>query len=195
MSRASSTSTLMPALARGGGDEAVHARADDDQRRGVMRRVLRGSAQRRQPARRAHDAAAGVRARAALVQPADRRAVLRPARRRPQEEELVQRQLALEDVALGEAGDALDVGRREHLPVQDGRLDVRRVLARACRSPRRRTPRASRRSSRRSGCTARTARRSTSRACPAAPCRGSIIDGMMMSMYGLRENSPYLASS
>src|SRR5439155_15368157 len=83
----------------------------------------------REPARAAHDPAAGVRSRAALPVAADRRAVLRPTRHRPQEEELLQCQLALEDVALGEARDALDVGRRQHLAVQDQRLDVGRVAA------------------------------------------------------------------
>ena len=46
----------------------------------------------------------------------------------PQEEELLERQLALEDVALGEAEVALDVERRQDLPVEDQALQVRRVL-------------------------------------------------------------------
>src|ERR1051325_9810848 len=53
--------------------------------------------------------------------------VFRPLRRRAKEEELMQRELALENVSLREPGDALDVGRREHLPVENERLDVRRV--------------------------------------------------------------------
>ncbi len=79
--------------------------------------------------------------------------------------------------------------------LQDQRLDVGRVARQRLDHRVRRTRRASRRSSRRSGGTARTARRCSSRACPAAPCPGSIIERMTMSMYGLRENSPYLASS
>ena len=61
----------------------------------------------------------GMRARAALPVARGSACGTWPTRHRPQEEELVQRELALEDVALGEPGDALDVGRREHLPVQD----------------------------------------------------------------------------
>ena len=80
------------------------------------------------PPGRAHDAAAGMRRRSAHVEVAHRRLVLRPARRRPQEEQLLERQLALEDVAFGQAEVALDVERRQHLPVQDDVLDVRRVL-------------------------------------------------------------------
>ena len=37
----------------------------------------------------------------------------------PQEEQLLERQLALEDVALGQPELALEVERRQHLPVQD----------------------------------------------------------------------------
>ena len=59
---------------------------------------------------------------------ADRRAVLRPVGHRPEEEQLLERELALEDVALGQADDALDVRRREHLAVEDRALQVRRVL-------------------------------------------------------------------
>ena len=57
-----------------------------------------------------------------------RRLVLRPAGRGAQEEQLLERQLALEDVAFRQAEVALDVERRQHLPVQDDVLDVRRVL-------------------------------------------------------------------
>src|SRR5580765_1877680 len=81
----------------------------------------------REPARAAHDAAAGMRARTALPVAADRRAVLGPLRHRAQEEELLERQLALEDVAFGQARDALYVARRQHLAVEDQRLEVGRV--------------------------------------------------------------------
>ena len=49
----------------------------------------------------------------------ERRAEVGPLRRRAQEEELVQQQLAVEDVAVGDAGDALDVLRRDHLLADD----------------------------------------------------------------------------
>ena len=63
-----------------------------------------------------------------MYKPIDRRRVLRPSRHRPQEEQLLERQLALKDVAFGEPEVALDVERRQHLPMQDDVLDVRRVL-------------------------------------------------------------------
>ena len=81
---------------------------------------------------------------AAHPQVADRRRVLRPAGSRPQEEQLFQRQLALEDIAFGQAELALEIERRQDLAVQDDVADVGRVLGDACRSPRRRTPRAAR---------------------------------------------------
>src|SRR4051794_14543683 len=84
--------------------------------------------QRRQPARRAHDAAARMRAGATLPVSLDRRAVPGEPRYRTKKEELVQRQFAAEDVSLGEPGDPLDVGRRDHLTVHDEALKIRRVL-------------------------------------------------------------------
>src|ERR671939_1292253 len=74
---------------------------------------------------RAHDPAARMRRRAAHVKIPDGRAILRPARRRPQEEELFEGELSLKDVAFGEAELALQIERREHLPVQDQLADVR----------------------------------------------------------------------
>src|ERR671919_621737 len=76
----------------------------------------------------AHDSAAGMRADPALEEAGKRRAVLSPRRHRPKEEHLLERKLALEDVAFGKADDALDVGGRNHLPVQDPRLQGWRVL-------------------------------------------------------------------
>src|SRR2546425_10995091 len=69
-----------------------------------------------------------MRARAALEQAMDRRAVARPRRRGAQEELLLQRELALEDVAFGKTDDALDVGRRDDLAMQDRALQVRSVF-------------------------------------------------------------------
>ena len=63
----------------------------------------------RELARRADDAAAGVRAGSALVVAVDRGAVLAPARGRAEEVHLRREELAGEDVALGEPGAALDV--------------------------------------------------------------------------------------
>ena len=56
----------------------------------------------------------------------DGRPEARPAGHRPVDEQLLERQLALEDVALGETHGALDVERRQHLAVQDQAPDVRR---------------------------------------------------------------------
>ena len=53
---------------------------------------------------------------------------LRPSRNRPQEQQLLERQLALKDVAFAQPPLALEVERRHDLPVQDQRLEVRRVL-------------------------------------------------------------------
>ena len=69
-----------------------------------------------------------MRAGAALVQPRDRSFVLGPRRRRPQKEHLLQRKLALKDVAFGKPYDALDVRRCEHLPVEYRGLEIRRVF-------------------------------------------------------------------
>src|SRR6185312_7232707 len=66
-------------------------------------------------ARRAHHAAAGVRARAALVVALDRGPVVRPANRGPHEPHLRGEELAREDVALGQADRPLDVERRPNL--------------------------------------------------------------------------------
>ena len=54
-------------------------------------------------------AAARMRAGGPVVIPRQRRAEVCPLRRRPQEEQLVQQQLAVEDVAARDARDALDV--------------------------------------------------------------------------------------
>src|SRR5258706_1214101 len=63
--------------------------------------------------------------RAALIEATDRRRELRPPRRGAQKEQLMQRQLPSEDIALGKAGDLLDIERRNHLTVQDLRLEPR----------------------------------------------------------------------
>src|SRR6266511_4369773 len=67
-----------------------------------------------------------MRPRAALVESADRRRKLRPAGRGAKEKQLMQRQLAGEDVALGETGDALDIEWRDDLAMQNLRFESRR---------------------------------------------------------------------
>src|SRR5215510_11222481 len=74
--------------------------------------------QRRIPPWRSHDAAAGVRCRAAHPEISDRRPVLRPSGHRPREEQLVQGQLALKDVAFGQPPLALEIERRHDLSMQ-----------------------------------------------------------------------------
>src|SRR5262245_53528063 len=83
---------------------------------------------RRVAAAGAHHAAARVRPGAAEVEPLDRRPVARPAGDRPHEEDLVRRDLAVEDVPAGEPEALLQVPGREHLAVHDRVADVRRVL-------------------------------------------------------------------
>jgi len=81
----------------------------------------------RQLAGRAHDAAAGMRARTSEIISVDRRAETRPLRRRAHEEELMQQQFAVEDVAARDARDAFDIEGRDDLFADDGAADVRRV--------------------------------------------------------------------
>src|SRR3954447_26858371 len=84
--------------------------------------------QRRDPSGRPHDAAPGMRGGAAHPEVLDRRPIARPSGNRAVEEELLERELALEDVALRQAEVALDVERRQHLLVEDDVADVRRAL-------------------------------------------------------------------
>ena len=67
----------------------------------------------------AGEAVARVRARAAKVEPGDRSAVARPAEQRAHGEELVERQLAVEDVAAGQAVSLFQIQRRDDLAVED----------------------------------------------------------------------------
>src|SRR6516225_9892680 len=73
------------------------------------------------------NAAAGVRARGAEVEPAHGRAVVRVAEQGPRGEELVERQRAVEDVSADHAEFALEVERREDLSREDALLEIRRV--------------------------------------------------------------------
>ena len=73
----------------------------------------------RDAARRAHDAAAGMRCGAAHVETVDRRAVVGPAGDGAQEEKLFEREFALENIALREAEFAFEIERRENLAADD----------------------------------------------------------------------------
>src|SRR5262245_1513131 len=84
--------------------------------------------ERRIPSRCAHDAASGMRSRSTHPEVADRRRVLRPSGSRTKEEQLLEGQLALKDVAFGEPELALEIERREHLPMQDDVANVRCML-------------------------------------------------------------------
>src|SRR5437016_3009511 len=81
-----------------------------------------------QPSVRAHNSAARMGCRSAHVEILDRRAISRPARNRTQEEKLLQRQLALKNVAFAQAELALQVERGQHLLVEDDFLQVGRVF-------------------------------------------------------------------
>ena len=158
------------------GDQPVVSGADDDDVASFGHRLaaplgLLQDLQRGQAARSTHDAASGMSGRAAHPQVLDRRLVLRPARHRTQEEQLLQRQLALEDIAFGQSPLAFQIKRRYDLPPDDDVLQIRRIfrdgvddvvaegfalLVPMCPL---------------SACRVRTARSTTSHACPAAPPR------------------------
>src|SRR5579885_17034 len=65
------------------------------------------------------DAAARMAVGAALIERRDGRAVIGVMRHRALEEELIGRQLAMKDVALRQADDLLEIGRKQHLHVDD----------------------------------------------------------------------------
>ena len=69
-----------------------------------------------------------MRGRSAHIKVLDGSAELRPTRHRPQEEELLQRKFALENVAFAKPELALQIERRDHLAMQNDVLDVGRVL-------------------------------------------------------------------
>ena len=77
--------------------------------------------------RRAHHAAARMRAGPAQIQPADGRPITRAARHRPHHEHLIQAHFTVEDIAAGEAEAAFQIERRQHL------LDGRSAIAEAGR--------------------------------------------------------------
>ena len=144
---------------------------------------------------RPSSAGARMRARSAEEQILDRRPVARPAEQRARDEQLIERQLAVEDVAAGQAVRALEVERRDHLARDDRRVEARRVLR----------DRARRRGAEaialgvpgacRAGDTARTARTRRRRAAPAGASDGSAIDGIVSSIHGSSAKPPYFAAS
>ncbi len=66
--------------------------------------------------------------RAAHPEIADRRGVLRPTRDRPHEEQLVEGELPVKNIPLGQAEVALQIERRHHLPMQNALPDIGRVV-------------------------------------------------------------------
>src|ERR1700722_14303482 len=77
---------------------------------------------------RAHNAAAGMRGRTAHVEILDGRAEARVSRCRAEEEELLQRKFALEDVAFTQSPLAFEIKRRDDLFVQNDVFDVGCIL-------------------------------------------------------------------
>ena len=77
-------------------------------------------------ARQAGHAAAGMGARTAQVHAGDGRPVARVAGHRTHVEELVQRHLAVIEIAFGKTVEALEIRRRQHAPLQHDIPDARR---------------------------------------------------------------------
>ena len=69
-----------------------------------------------------------MRRRTAQVEILNRRAEHRPARHRTQKEQLLQRELTLENIALAQSPFPFQIERRDHLAMQNDVLDIRRVL-------------------------------------------------------------------
>src|SRR3990170_1103382 len=70
---------------------------------------------------RARDAAPGVGAGAAEVQPPDRRAVVRAAEQRPRGKELIERERAVENISRGQPEFALEIGGGERRGAEGAR--------------------------------------------------------------------------
>src|SRR2546426_9795181 len=78
--------------------------------------------------RGAHDAATRMYCGAAHPEPGNRGAIPRPFGRRAEEEELLEAQFSLENVAFAQPGLLLDVPRGENLAVKDRLFQSRTVL-------------------------------------------------------------------
>lgn len=83
-----------------------------------MRRVVAGCA---------GDAAAGMRTGTAEIKTRNRHAVVRMAHHGAQRKQLVERQGAMENVAVHKAETLLQIQWRQHLPRDNGRLEIRCV--------------------------------------------------------------------
>ena len=70
-----------------------------------------------------------MRARTAQIEPFDRGAILRPARHWPHREQRAGVQIAVEDIAFGQAVDPLQIERGEHHPAEDQVAQVGHVAA------------------------------------------------------------------
>ena len=110
--------------------------------------------------------------------------------------QLIERELAVKDVAAGQPVRALEIERRDDLAREHRATRTRARSARSCASPRRRGARvrASQRR-RRAGDMARTARTPTRRAVRRAPATDPAIDGIVSSIHGSSEKPPYFAAS
>src|SRR5262245_64982933 len=76
---------------------------------------------------RAGDAAARMRARAAVVEAGDGAAVVRVAEYRPRPEQLVERQRAVEDITADEPKRLLEIKRAQRLAANDACLEARSI--------------------------------------------------------------------
>src|SRR3546814_6737367 len=68
-----------------------------------------------------------MRAGAAQIQTRQRRAVITPARHRPETEQLMQRHRAMKDVAAGQRETSFEFERRQQLAMQDRCAEIWRV--------------------------------------------------------------------
>src|SRR5258706_5488419 len=75
----------------------------------------------------AGDAAAGLRAAAAMVEAFQRPAIIGVAEHRPRREQLIERQRAMKNIAAEQAELTLQIERRENLPADDACRKTRRV--------------------------------------------------------------------
>src|SRR5439155_10087734 len=76
----------------------------------------------------ARETMARVRPRAAEIQVAERCPILRPSERRPHREQLIQRELAVKDVAAGQSVCRLEIRGRDDLSMLDERSQAGSVL-------------------------------------------------------------------
>src|SRR3984893_3202877 len=82
---------------------------------------------RRVMSRCASHSAAGMGTRAAQIESGDRHAVIGVSQHWARGKELIERQRTMEDVAVGQAEDALQIEWRETLPPDHARFEARRI--------------------------------------------------------------------